>query len=258
MSGLPSAASPGEPTAARNMSPRPSAASYAHHQEDLAVLDFFAGRTGCFVEAGANHPVESSQTYLLEQHGWRGILIEPNPRLAALCRELRPEARTFDCALIEPGGPAQVHFQIPAHRSHEGAHVASLEIPIRPGETFAAPGRTLDEVLAEANLPRIDYLSMDLEGYEPVAFRGFSLSRWRPALLSIEDHCESLATSRIVAAHGYRFLRRIGDNDWYVPPESPHRASASERLRRIRKKYLSLPFRKFRRLSRRLRGMATD
>ena len=235
----------------------PRRTSYAHHGEDLEVLAFFGGRPGVFVEAGSNHPIESSQTYLLEQRGWMGVLIEPNPWMAALCRQLRPRARVFECALVEPGGPPEVRMRYPAPALSELAKVvagASDEAAEGAAVSFVSPARTLDEVLAEAGLERIDYFSIDLEGYEAAALRGFDWARWRPRLISVEDHCEDLATWRRVRAGGYRFLRRIGDNDWYVPADAPERTTVMERAGLVRKKFLSLPFRRLRWLSRRVRG----
>lgn len=248
--------------------PPPPGTTYAHHGEDLAVLDFFRGRPGFFVEAGANHPIESSQTWLLEQHGWRGILIEPNPRMAELCRRLRPRSRVFECALVEPNGPTSVRMQFPGAALSElarvvddpGSHPSDATVPsVSPdGLSFVCPARHLNGVLEEAALERIDFFSIDLEGYEAAALKGFDWARWHPRLLSVEDHCEHLQTWNRVRASGYRFLRRIGDNDWYVPPEAPERATAAERLGLVRKKILSLPLRKFRRFSRRIRGRSVD
>lgn len=219
------------------------------------MLAFFGGRRGFFVEAGANHPVVSSQTWLLEQQGWRGVLIEPNPELAALCRAQRPSSQVFACALVAPGGPPEVRMRIPASglSGTELAEICADHADAAPGGFFMCPARTLNSVLEEAAPAKIDYLSIDLEGYEVPALRGFDWRRWQPTLLSIEDHCESLATYRVVTANGYRFIRRIGDNDWFVPADSPLRPSTAERVRMVRKKFLSLPFRKLRQFVRSLR-----
>ncbi|HEY0223897.1 MAG TPA: hypothetical protein VGC38_05220, partial [Pseudolabrys sp.] len=50
------------------------------------VAAFFGDAKGYFVEVGANEPRVRSQTWHLEQSGWTGLLIEPQPELA---RELR-------------------------------------------------------------------------------------------------------------------------------------------------------------------------
>src|SRR5262249_60566459 len=46
-------------------------------KEQELVGEFLGQAPGTFVEVGANDPVLLSQTYHLEQAGWRGILIEP-------------------------------------------------------------------------------------------------------------------------------------------------------------------------------------
>ena len=229
--------------------------SYAIQQEDLEVLKFFGDRPGVFVEAGANHPVEASQTYLLELRGWRGVLIEPNPELARLCRELRPASQTFDCAVVEPNHPTPVQMRIPSRSNSRNASIsAGVENRHDGDEFFECEARTLDSILEDSGLDQIDFFSIDLEGYEAAALRGFAWDRWRPRLISVEDHCEDLDTHRLVSSRGYKLVRRIGDNHWYVPQSSPISLTFQDRLKFLRKLYLSLPLRKLRKLSQQLRG----
>lgn len=229
--------------------------TYANHQEDMEVLKFFGEHRGVFVEAGANHPVEGSQTFLLEHNGWHGVLIEPNPELAELCQKQRPKSQIFECALVEPEGPRHVRMHVPGKLSALASISADkASETTKDGDWFECPARTLDSVLEESGIERIDFFSIDLEGYEPKALEGFNWLRWRPQLVTIEDHCENLDTHRAVSAHGYKLVRRIGDNHWYVPKDNPYKLTLGERLRFIRKMYLSLPLRKLRRLSRALRG----
>jgi len=56
-------------------------------KENNLVWEFFGRKTsGFFVEVGANDPFLLSQTWMLEQKGWTGVLVEP---LAACCADLR-------------------------------------------------------------------------------------------------------------------------------------------------------------------------
>ena len=56
----------------------------SHEEEQARVREFFGGdSSGYFVEVGANHPTHGSQTWHLEQAGWTGVLVEPQPDLAA-------------------------------------------------------------------------------------------------------------------------------------------------------------------------------
>src|SRR5262249_49005282 len=60
----------------------------SNHEMGL-VSAFFGNIKGYFVEVGANDPRERSQTWLLEQAGWTGVLVEPQPDLAAELRASR-------------------------------------------------------------------------------------------------------------------------------------------------------------------------
>jgi hypothetical protein len=64
-------------------------------QEKQLVAAFFGGRKGYFVEVGANEPQLRSQTWHLEQAGWTGVLIEPQPGLADKLRAAQRSARVF-------------------------------------------------------------------------------------------------------------------------------------------------------------------
>ena len=71
-------------------------------QETRLVQEFFRTRgKGFFVEVGANEPEHGSQSWHLEEAGWTGILIEPQPELAAKLRHLR-RANVFAVACSSP------------------------------------------------------------------------------------------------------------------------------------------------------------
>ncbi len=62
-------------------------AIFPDHAETRLKEDYFAGQTGFFVDVGANDPKDISQSWHLEQMGWNGILIEPQPDLARKLRD---------------------------------------------------------------------------------------------------------------------------------------------------------------------------
>ena len=75
----------------------------SQQEEEALVREFFSGATnGFFVEVGANHPIQRSQSYHLEQAGWTGVLIEPQPDLAAFLVTQR-QAKVFAVACTSPG-----------------------------------------------------------------------------------------------------------------------------------------------------------
>src|SRR5437763_7698344 len=114
----------------------------------------------------------------------------------------------------------------------------------QPQQVIDVPVRTLDDILFEARAPLgFDFLSIDVEGHELEVLSGFDLARWRPRLVLLEDHVGNLNKHRFLRAAGYRLLRRLGNNGWYVPrggaiSEAPH---AGWEI--VRTYYLALPFR---------------
>jgi FkbM family methyltransferase len=223
-----------------------------HEEEERLIAAFFGDETGYFVEVGANHPTFGSQTWHLEQAGWKGVLVEPQPDLAAFLVTER-KAKVFACACTSPEQAGQ------AMALHvDGARSALDRERMTPGAqaayTIMVPTRTLDSILAEAEAPvPIDFLSIDVEGHEVEVLEGFDFARWQPYLILVEDHVGSLRTHGFLKRNGYRLIRRLGFNGWYVPNDAPMRASRAERREILRKYYLALPFRKLRNLSRRIR-----
>jgi hypothetical protein len=84
------------------------------------------------------------------------------------------------------------------------------------------PVSTLDALLREQGVEKIDFLSMDVEEHEPQALAGFDIDHFRPELVCIEAH-EAVREpiARYFAVHGYEridaYLRYDGIN-WYFRP----------------------------------------
>jgi FkbM family methyltransferase len=156
---------------------------------------------GFFIEAGANDGYTQSNTYHLEyEHGWKGLLVEPVPSLYQEVLVERPGATVVNCALVPFGHPdAEVEMHYGGLMSLvSGSHGADeddtafaalgLALGLEDPYTFRAPARPLSDVLDEIDAPEIDFLSLDVEGYEPFVLRGLDLDRHAPRFLLCEMH----------------------------------------------------------------------
>ena len=100
-------------------------------------------------------------------------------------------------------------------------------------------------MLEDAGAPQpLDFVSIDVEGHVLEVLEGFTLSRWQPRLLLIEDTVHDLSLHRYLTGQGYRWFRRTGINSWYAPAGSPERVGLLGKLQFLRKYYLGLPFRR--------------
>jgi FkbM family methyltransferase len=217
--------------------------SYAQWGDDLLVLQYFAGRKNCtFLEAGANDPISLSQTYLLEQNGWTGVLVEPVPSCCERLREVRSGSQVFQNALGAPEDRGMLKLLIPQGTT-ELAHELKAGQQANGDEVVEAEFRTLNEILKTANIEKLTYLSLDLEGMEDRALKGLNFECHQPELIIVEDRVNHLRTHRLLKSNGYKLVRRNGSNNWYVPRTTPYAIPFADRLKLFSKLYLAMPFR---------------
>ena len=65
---------------------------FQHYHLSLA----FAGQAiGTYIDVGAGHPIADNVSFWFYERGWQGIIVEPQPELAALYQRLRPRDLAF-------------------------------------------------------------------------------------------------------------------------------------------------------------------
>jgi FkbM family methyltransferase len=182
------------------------------------------GRGGYIVEAGAFDGHRGSVSWVFEQLGWTGLLVEAQDT-ANRCALLRPMMRVVRAALVAPNSPSSLEFvtfegdepsrtraRLKSERSdtssgmHKGAKPKVIQVPTA----------TLDELLRD--VPVIDVLSLDLEGGELAALHGArdAITRTRVAL--IEDPFDRMSEQvhLLLSESGLRRVARFGLNVLYV------------------------------------------
>ena len=210
-----------------------------HGEPELVQAFFASAANGFYVDVGANHPTEDSQSWHLECMGWRGLLIEPLPHYCEMLKTSR-SGTVIQVACSSPINDGKTMPMLVA-----GVHSTLNANPIALGANAQAvmqvPTRTLDAVLIENQVqPGFDLLSIDVEGHEMEVFQGFDLGRWQPRLVLLEDHVIGLDKHRYMLSHGYQLLMRTGLNAWYVPQTEGYTLSLFARGQMWRKYWLGL------------------
>ncbi|HEX3909318.1 MAG TPA: FkbM family methyltransferase [Solirubrobacteraceae bacterium] len=167
----------------------------ALHQLDVKLNAIIDRDGGFFIEAGANDGFTQSNTYWLERfRGWRGLLVEPMPELAAEARLSRPQATVVQCALVsqETGEKVRMRFgdlmSMVDGARESGWTDFGTALGWRDQYELDVQGRTLSALLDEIGAPEIDLLSLDVEGFEGPALRGLDLGRHAPRYILVEIH----------------------------------------------------------------------
>lgn len=199
---------------------------YSQFEEDKILHNFFRNKkNGVCVEVGANDGVNDSNSYFFELRGWKCVLIEPNP---ALCQEIRRvrTAQLYECAVSSEIGCATLYIAEGAERSH-GVSTISSDQQVHDkikGYGFTrrpiqVKTRTLDDILLESQLTAtIDFISIDVEGHELRVLEGFSIDKWQPRIIIIEDN-ENYKDNKVqtyLKKYSYKKFKRTGVNDWYA------------------------------------------
>jgi FkbM family methyltransferase len=203
---------------------------YAEDKADRVLRKTFFRRQvrGVMVEVGAAGPTYLSMSRHFRESGWRVIAIEPNPHFVAQHR-----AAGFDVIPVacgdhdEDGVDFEIVHQPAAYAGGEISYesFSSLKVkdsyrthnPVIRPETVKVNMRRLDTVLEQENVSTLDLLSIDVEGWELEVLAGFSLERFRPRVVIMENFNRESAYVSYMQRRGYRLHSEIFPNQVFVP-----------------------------------------
>lgn len=177
--------------------------TYAQHGDDLAVLNIFK-RLGIekpsYLDVGAYHPFDLSNTALLYERGSRGINVEPNEALLEAFHKARPEDINI-CA-----GVAPVAGFLPFH--HVKADTGRFTFDVATARTLGIERVietsviTLNQIVSQCCRGGIwpDLLSIDIEGLDIDVLRATDFGENPPRVVIAEADNGSGDTSHELAA----------------------------------------------------------
>ena len=194
---------------------------------ELLIRYFFRDRKdGVYLDVGCSHYRVNSTTYYLEEHqGWSGIGVDPLERLRADWVRHRPRSKFFAYAVTDKSGESIKFFSAGGLSATEIdtknlKHWQGLK-GFEPKEV-EVPTITIDDLLAQEGVEKIDFLSMDINGAEPIALAGFDIERFAPDLVHVEAsaHRQEELTAYF-AKHDYVRIEEYLEYDstnWYFIP----------------------------------------
>jgi FkbM family methyltransferase len=188
--------------------------SYSQGEEQKHILAALTGvYGGRFLDIGAFHATQLSNTRALYEFGWSGVMIEPSPEpFLGLLREYGsvPRIQLICGAVGAERAIAKFHATADAlTTSSEESYARWHKAAVFYG-SFYAPVIALEELLHQFG--DFDFVSIDTEGTSVALFHALLGTAMRPRCICVEHDGQADECRSRDAAAGYRELYFCGEN----------------------------------------------
>jgi len=177
----------------------PGKLSYAQQGEDIVLWQILVYVLGIphptYMDVGAHHPVFNNNTYLFYGLGSTGVLVEPNPGLHEVLKQVRPRDVLVGAG-IGVTAQAEADFYIIGGSEDGQLNTFSRE----QAETLVARSRGQYSIAKVLKVPLLNInelmrkhwngppnlLSIDTEGFDLQILRSIDFKRMRPDVICVE------------------------------------------------------------------------
>lgn len=186
---------------------------YSQSAEEQYILEHCPA-DGRFLEIGAWHPRQFSNTRALYERGWSGVMIEPSPvPMHVLLQEYGNDPRI---TLVEAAVGLDTHL-IKLHVTQDALSTSNPNNLRRWGEeggfygSMLVPQITIHQVLAQFG-GQFDFISIDTEGGSVELLRELLATPHNPHCICFEHDRRFSESFAYIEKAGYRIVYENDDN----------------------------------------------
>lgn len=196
---------------------------YSQNREDLILHSFFHDvKNGFYVDVGAYDPDIDSVTKLFYIEGWSGINIEPQPNRHKRFLKKRERDINLNIGVSEKKGNLTL-------RSYNNQGLSTFKKELQ--NDYLDKERTegtdtyqdimvevdrLDSIFKRHKVKEIDFMKIDVEGFEKNVILSNDWSLYRPHILCIESNHIVDDWRPTLKKNEYSLVFNDGLNDYYV------------------------------------------
>ena len=195
------------------------AQSNSQLDQDLFVISVVGKSHGFFVDIGAADGIRLSNTKLLEDLGWKGILVEPSKYWHPILKNRL--GYISHCAISKDDYGENFLETTDPYKSTLFESLGKDKHERRTKSMYEVPSITLVNLLKKYDAPNvIDYLSIDTEGSDFEVIQNFDFNLYKFKVITIEHNFTDSREKiyNLLTANGYgRVLEYFsGHDDFYV------------------------------------------
>lgn len=197
--------------------------SYAQNYEDIYIWVLLNGqKKGFYIDVGANDPVTDSVTYFFYKRGWTGINIDPNKEVFKLLNKSRKKDINLQMGI----GASKTELSLRSYTKRSGWSTLSEAVKQKnlteenlDYEEYRVEVDTLARVCDQYDVKDIDFLKVDVEGFEHEVFKGNNWKKYRPKIICAEMSNVQEDWFSTLEDNGYTRVFHDGLNVYYASKE---------------------------------------
>ncbi len=202
--------------------------------EDVLVRKLFPKNktNGTYLDLGSYHPFTHSNTAYFWMKGWRGFNVDANPNTIKLFNKTRPNDCNIWSAIVPKvdydNGMHEILLLLPNDADYTNGVAAtgtvSNEVGMQRGfnNTTIVPAKSISQIISEYKIGVVDYINLDIEGYDEVILNEIDFLTLQPTVVSVEDYSNSLpelsssGITKLMGSNKYELVARAGPTSIFL------------------------------------------